>query len=61
MKLILLAFLFTGCGKIDRIITHWTGGVTYKCSKAGVEYVQSDSGLAVHLDRNGKTVPCEED
>ena len=38
----------------------WTGDLTYKCSHQGVEYVQSDSGLAVSLDRDGKPVQCKE-
>lgn len=54
------AFAITaaGCGKFEREITNWTGTLTYKCAKSGVEYVQSDSGLAVHVDKDGKPVSC---
>lgn len=63
MKIVLLTLvLFTaiGCGKISRIFTSWTGEFTYKCSKAGTEYVQSDSGMTILLDKEGKVVPCQE-
>ena len=50
--------LISGCGWFSRVTTGWTGGLTYKCSKSGVEYIQSDSGVAVHVDREGKPVPC---
>ena len=55
---ILIGLLLTGCGTIDRAVTGFTGGFTYKCSKAGVEYVQSDSGIAVHVNRSGKPIGC---
>lgn len=50
----------TGCGGIDRIYTEVTGDLTYKCSEHGVEYIQSDSGLAVSLDKRGKPIACKE-
>jgi len=53
VKVLLLIGLFsflTGCGRCQRTITHWTGDLTYKCSKGGAEYVQSDSGIAVHVN-----------
>ena len=49
----------TGCGAIDRFFTNVTGNLSYKCSKSGVEYVQSDSGLALHVDANGKPITCK--
>jgi hypothetical protein len=52
--------LLTGCGQLQRVATNITGDLTYKCSKSGVEYVQSDSGIAVHVDRCGKPVSCGE-
>ncbi len=59
MKYIILASIFlTSCGALDRTITNITGGLTYKCSKSGVEYVQSDSGLSVHVDIDGKPIRC---
>lgn len=61
MKLIFgLFFLMalSGCGAIERATTKFTGNLTYKCSKHGVEYVQSDSGLAVSVGTNGQPVPC---
>lgn len=59
MKIIFVALLLTGCGVVERAITSYTGGLTYKCSKSGVEYVQSDSGLAPHYGRDGKLVECK--
>lgn len=59
MRLLLLTLLLGGCGKISRDITHWTGDLTYKCAASGVQYVQSDSGLAVHVDLDGKPVRCK--
>jgi len=62
MKLLITLFLamalFASCGKLQRSLTSWTGDFTYKCSKARTTYVQSDSGIAVLLDRDGKPVPC---
>jgi hypothetical protein len=62
MKIVLLLFvvMLSSCGGLSRFYTRWTGNLTYKCSKAGVEYVQADSGLAVHLDVNGKPIACKE-
>lgn len=51
-------FLLVGCGGLQRSCTHLTGDLTYKCSQSGVEYVQSDSGLAIHLDKDGKPIGC---
>lgn len=61
MKLILLitlTALTTSCGAIDRLFTRYTGSLTYKCSKSGVEYVQSDSGIALHVDKDGNPIQC---
>lgn len=61
MKVLFLIFSVTGlasCGKLDRAITAYTGEFTYKCSKSGVEYVQSDSGIAAHLNPDGSPVKC---
>lgn len=52
-------FLLTGCGQCQRSYTNLTGGLTYKCSKSGVEYVQSDSGFAVHIQRDGSPIICK--
>ena len=64
MKFVLLllppVLLLSGCGYFSRLYTKYTGDLTYKCSKSGVEYVQADSGLAVHLDVNGKPIACKE-
>ena len=49
----------SSCGACERIKTNVTGELTYKCSKSGVEYAQADSGLAVHVDKNGKPVVCD--
>lgn len=60
MKAIFLVVLLSGCGAIDRCTTRLTGNLTYKCSSNGVEYVQSDSGLALHVDADGKPTKCKE-
>lgn len=56
---ILSLLLLTGCGQCQRVYTNFTGDLTYKCSKSGVEYVQSDSGLTLHVDRDGRPIPCK--
>lgn len=56
----MLSFLVTGCGAFERMTTGITGQLSYKCSKSGVEYVQSDSGLAVLLNKDGTPVICKE-
>lgn len=43
---------------LDRTMTRWTGSLTYKCSKNGVEYVQSDSGLALSVNVDGTPIKC---
>lgn len=43
--------------KTEAMIAAFKG--TYKCSKSGVEYVQSDSGFAVHIKRDGTPIICE--
>lgn len=61
MKVLLImtvGLLLSGCGKFERAVTGWTGSLSYKCSKHNVEYVQSDSGLAVSVDAQGKPVLC---
>lgn len=58
MILLYVCLSLTACGKIERLYTHWTGDLSYKCSRQGVEYVQSDSGLAVSLTKDGKPKEC---
>lgn len=58
-SLLVLVFMMSGCGAFNRQYTRWTGDLTYKCSKEGVEYIQSDSGLAVSVNRNGLPVLCK--
>lgn len=63
MRILLLLALVgaaAGCGQVQRVWTNLTGSLTYKCAQTGVLYVQSDSGLAALLDRDGKTVACTE-
>lgn len=55
----LITLVLSGCGRFDRWLTGWTGGLTYKCSKNGVEYVQSDSGLAISVDKSGNPIGCD--
>lgn len=54
------SLLFFSCGALQRTYTHYTGELTYKCSKHGVLYIQSDSGLAPAYDINGKLVECKD-
>lgn len=56
--LIVTFLLLIGCGKFERLWTHYTGDLTYKCAKTGIEYVQSDSGLSVLYDNNGQIKKC---
>ena len=59
MKFAIFVLMFlTVCGQCQRVYTNWTGDLTYKYSKAGVEYVQSDSGITLHVDRDGRPIPC---
>lgn len=58
--LILIALLpLAGCGQVQRAWTNWTGQLTTKCSTVGTTIVQSDSGIAMLLDKESKTVPCK--
>lgn len=59
MKYFWILVLFTGCGSIQRACSGFTGELMYRCSKSGVEYVQSDSGVAAHVDKDGKPVVCK--
>jgi uncharacterized protein YceK len=54
-----LCLILSGCGRLERTWTAYTGELTYKCSRNGVEYVQSDSGMAVSYDQDGKPVRCK--
>ena len=58
MKYIILAVMLCGCGNFQRWESGMTGGLSYRCSRSGVEYVQSESGLATHVDVNGNPVVC---
>ena len=59
-KFIFLLPLLTSCGAWQRTITHYTGDLTTKCFR-GVTYIQSDSGLALGVDKEGRPVTCEGD
>jgi coenzyme F420-reducing hydrogenase gamma subunit len=54
-----LAFGMSGCGGCQRSFTNWTGALTEKCASTGVLYVQSDSGIALLVDKDGKPVACK--
>lgn len=58
-RFILITTLLTGCGSMQRSCTGFTGNLTYKCSKVNTEYVQSDSGIALLVDKHGNPVECE--
>lgn len=61
LSLLLLSIvMLSGCGAVDRVYTRWTANLTYKCSRQGVEYVQSDSGLALSVDKSGQPIKCGE-
>lgn len=61
MKIVLLLAMsfLSGCGSCQRQFTAWTGEFTYKCSESGVQYIQSDSGIALHVDKDGKPIKCK--
>lgn len=61
VKVLLVFFCFglVGCGRCQRAYTNFTGSLSYKCSRNGVEYVQSDSGLAISVNRSGTPITCE--
>lgn len=48
----------SGCGAVQRTWTGLTNELTRKC-ESGVTYLQSDSGIALLVDREGKPVPCD--
>lgn len=56
--LFLCSMLLTGCNSLARFTTTMTGDLTYICAKTGILYAQSDSGLAVLLDKLGNVVLC---
>jgi hypothetical protein len=60
MKVFILCMglLVSGCGKFSRLYTAYTGNVTFKCIE-GVRYIQSDSGLTLLVDIEGKPKSCE--
>lgn len=58
-KVILVSFLFVGCGAAQRACTNITGELTQKCAPNGIEYLQSDSGLALYVDQDGNPVKCK--
>lgn len=59
LGLMAVLIALSGCGKLSRTWTGWTGGLTYKCAQTGVMYVQSDSGLALLVAPSGATVSCD--
>jgi hypothetical protein len=59
-KLILITavlMLTTSCGKINRMISGFTGEGVEECHK-GVTYLQFTSGSVTAVDRQGKPLPC---
>lgn len=59
MRFLWLTLLLVGCGGMQRGCTYFTGDFTYKCAKSGVEYVQSDSGIALLVERDGRPMACK--
>lgn len=53
----LMAIVLEGCGKVDRMVAHYTG--YSKICVDGVSYLQFTSGATVQRDRNGQVVRCE--
>lgn len=49
--------LFTGCGRIDRAVSGWTGDGSETCQD-GVVYLQFTSGVTVKYLPNGKIATC---
>ncbi len=58
-KVFIIALFLVGCGSVSRACTGFTGNLSYKCSHQGVEYVQSDSGLALSVGSDGHPVGCK--
>lgn len=62
MRLVFATLLITmsvsGCGELQRVFTSFTGDLTEKCFR-GVTYVQSNSGLALAVDADGKPFGCK--
>ena len=56
--LLLILGTASACGSFQRATTGITGGLTEKCARTGVVYVQSDSGIALLVDQAGKPVGC---
>lgn len=59
IMILTLSFMFIGCGAIQRDISGLTGNLQYKCSKHGVEYVQTENELFVSLLPDGKIATCK--
>lgn len=55
--LIIAGLMLTGCGKVDRVASAFTGDPSRVCV-AGVTYLQFTSGAAVMVDATGKPVTC---
>ena len=51
------AILLSGCGKVNRIISNYTGDGEPVC-QGGVEYLQFSSGVTVSYTPDGKVKTC---
>ena len=59
MKSLWLVLFLVGCGTMQRSCAGFTGNFVTRCSPSGVEYLVNDSGIAVHVDLEGKPIACK--
>lgn len=58
MCMVVMIFVLTSCGKVDRLKSAYTGAPSKVCVD-GVSYLQFTSGATVQLDVSGKPVVCK--
>ncbi len=59
MKWLGLVLLCVGCGSMQRGCAAFTGDFSTRCAPSGAEYLVNDSGIALHVDLDGKPVRCK--
>lgn len=59
LTFVLMSWILVGCGPFERWLAGMTGGLSYRCAKSGVEYVQTEVGsIVVLVDADGRPVKC---
>ena len=56
---LVIAYLAGGFEQIESALRARELRIQYLCAKAGVEYIQTIRGLAVHVDLTGKPIKCD--